>query len=182
MVLLILCLIFLFFSWFPGYADGVIRLFHFDHPNPLYEWNLSENRDCELATVKLIWSYNRPALFFCLDSSGRVTSFDLIDGILSHRYGIQIQSDMSKLCSTIHNPEMVVHVPAAKTGGNRVYDFALSRGVLVNSSSRPQIISAFALIYPEAVKIHWLDRRWSLMIEDELQRTTDILQQLLYDV
>lgn len=165
-----------------GYADGLIRLFHFDRPNPLYEWNLSENRDCELAAVKLIWSYNRPALFFCLDSSGRVTSFDLIDAIPSHPCGIQIQSDMSNLSSTVHNPEMVIHVPAVKTGANRVYDFALSRGVLVSSSGRPQIISAFALIYPEAVKIHWLDRRWSLMIENELQRTTDILEQLLYDV
>ncbi|TPP56252.1 hypothetical protein FGIG_03969 [Fasciola gigantica] len=163
-----------------GYADGFIRLYHFGRPNPLYEWNLSENRNCQLSAVKLIWSHNRPAVFFCLDSSGRVSSFDMIEG-MSHLRDSTIRSDSSQCGSPIQNPGMSIHVPAVKTGSNRVNDFALSRGVLVSSNGRPQIISAFALIYPEAVKIHWLDQQWSQMIENELPRTTDLLHHLFED-
>ncbi|VDP73257.1 unnamed protein product [Echinostoma caproni] len=160
-----------------GYADGFIRMYHINQPEPVYERNICDICDCQLSAVKLIWSTSRPSIFFCLDSSGRITSLDMVEVLHEGNMDEEIDCAQKHTMASV-NQGLVIHVPSAKLEQQRVYDFALSRGVLVSSNGQTQIMSAFALIYPEAVKIHWLDSQWSHGTGEELKLTRDRFSQL----
>ncbi|KAA3682041.1 uncharacterized protein DEA37_0010146 [Paragonimus westermani] len=126
-----------------GYADGMIRLYHMQQPQALFHWFTSDSRARLDPIVKLTWSYTVPSVFFSLDSTGSMVSWNIVGG----------SQDRHPLCTLPDSGDF----KNDKVHQSRIRDFSLSNGILINVDGQTKSMTAFALVYTDTVKIHWLE-------------------------
>ncbi|CAL8085413.1 unnamed protein product [Calicophoron daubneyi] len=154
-----------------GYADGIIRLYNTHHAKPLYQWDIAQHRTSLCGAVKLVWCSSRPAIFFCLDAHGFVSTWDLLNS--TNRQQVcrgKTPSTASKLTE---------QTSADSPSSSRVYDFSISQGVMLNVDGKARPSTALALIYSDAVKINWLEPDWSDRTAEELPSVKTCLEELI---
>ncbi|KAF7260381.1 hypothetical protein EG68_02446 [Paragonimus skrjabini miyazakii] len=126
-----------------GYADGMIRLYHTQQPQALCHWFTSDCRARLDPVVKLTWSHTVPSVFFSLDSSGSMLSWNILGGSQNYH----------PLC-TLPDSVDVKNVDGLQS---MIRDFSLSNGVLINMDGQIKSMTAFAFVYADTVKIHWFE-------------------------
>ncbi|KAF5401041.1 hypothetical protein PHET_05458 [Paragonimus heterotremus] len=126
-----------------GYADGMIRLYHTQQPHALCHWFTSDCRARLDPVVKLTWSHTAPSVFFSLDSSGSMVSWNILGG----------SQNRHPICTI---PDSV-DFKNDDSLQSRIRDFSLSNGVLINMDGQTKSMTAFALVYADTVKIHWFE-------------------------
>ncbi|KXS19603.1 hypothetical protein M427DRAFT_53015 [Gonapodya prolifera JEL478] len=84
-----------------AWSTGIVGLFSASEPSPLHRW------DVRAEIVKLLWSSERPAVFFVITRSGRVFGYDLLQSTSSASLEFRVQTTGDVVDAAISNESIL---------------------------------------------------------------------------
>ncbi len=136
-----------------GYRDGLVRVFHCQHPEPLLSYS---DFGAAKGLVQVAWSCSRPGVFFALDGAGSLFTWDL---------------------TITDNRPVRQERPGQSSGGRQAARMALSSDYSAtrrgDRGRRPQI--AFVFDSAEFLEVHEMAEELCVGDLDETFRVSNLL-------